>query len=601
MSDKSTGKGISQRTKLLAVAIIVIVVLGVCSYSYLNRPKTPRQNLIVSTTTSLYETGFLDLLKSEFEKDNPTINVSFISQGTGLAIQTAMKGDADMILVHDAVRELKFLQDGYGINRKVVAYNFFVIAGPQDDPAGVKGASALDAFKKIKAAGEKKSAIWVSRGDDSGTHSKEKSIWKSAGFNATILRTQEWYLEAGSGMTATLKLANEKRAYTLTDLGSYLMNYNKKNIDLIVHVEAGKNTLNVYSVIVNNPRKTEVAKSNFNASMTFIRYMLSDKGQALFDNYGRAEYGKPLFAPYINLLRSGNNTQLIQWIVQAAYFNGTDCPSQYRYQEGDLYTSQPVPNVPLTPEQPSKASKLQVYVASSLSKVVKKHQPTFEKENNVKINFTTGASDSLYQKIFSGSPADVYLSADFKWTKTLKADKLLYKSEYKNFTINSMIVILPASSPKNITSLEELAEPHTRIVVATLNVPVGKATDTTLANIEKTWGNRSSSKYKGLVWEHFRDRVLLNIVSRELTVSDVVNRVKMGLGDAGFAYATDTKSQGSNLTYIKIPSEVNAKNTYGIAVIKNTANSDLAIKYMNFWLSDEGQKLLADYGFVSIK
>jgi tungstate transport system substrate-binding protein len=600
MSEKTVEKGTRKRTKLLTSAVILVVVLGIGAYAYLTmQGATPKQHLIISSTTSLYETGFLDVVKSAFEKENPSINVSFLSQGTGLAIQTAMRGDADMIFVHDAAAELQFLRGGYGVNRKVVAYNFFVIVGPQEDPAGVKGLSPTDAFKKIKEAGEKKNALWVSRGDNSGTHSKEKNIWKSIGFNATILRNNDWYLEAGAGMTATLNLANQKRAYTLTDLGSYLMNYNKKNIDLEILVQPGKSTLNVYSVIANNPRKTEVAKSNFNASMKFINFVISDKGQALFDDYGQQQYGKPLFAPYVNLLKKGNDTTLIQWIVQAAYFNGTECPSQYRYQEGDLYSPEKAPNPPAAAlQQPSSnpPTKLQVFVASSLTNAVKKYQATFEKENNVKLNFTTGGSDSLYQQIVSGSATDVYMSADFKWTNMLKTAKLLLNNEYKNFTTNNIIAILAANNPKSITSLDELTLPNTGVAVAKLSVPVGKATDTTLAKIQSTWGNRSDARYKGAEWEHFKDKVLLNIISYEPTVSNVVNEVLTGLCDVGFAYTTDVKSQGSNLTYVQIPSEVNTK-TNGMAVMKNTANKDLAAKYMAFWLSDEGKKLLADFGF----
>jgi len=343
LSDETVIKTASRRTKLVVAAILLIIGLGGATYAYLSMQSTPKQHLIVSTTTSLYETGFLDALKSAFEKEQPSINVSFISQGTGLAIQTAMRGDADLILVHDPARELKFLKDGYGVNRKVIAYNFFVIVGPAEDPAGVKGVTPLEAFKKIKESGEKKTAIWVSRGDDSGTHAKEKSIWKATGFNASNLRKTEWYLEAGSGMTAALKLADEKRAYTLTDLGTYLMNYNRKNIDLELLVEAGKDTLNVYSVIANNPRKTEDAKSNFDASMKFIRFLVSDKGQALFDSFGKEQFGKSLFAPYVKLLKSGSKPELVEWIRELAYFDGTECPSEHRYHAEDLYTSETIP------------------------------------------------------------------------------------------------------------------------------------------------------------------------------------------------------------------------------------------------------------------
>jgi len=327
----------SKKTRMIITAIVIaIILIGLGSYAYFTMQTTSKQHLIVSTTTSLYETGLLDILKVEFEKQYPSINVSFISQGTGLAIQTAMRGDADMILVHDPARELKFLEEGYGVNRKVVAYNFFVIAGPSDDPANVKGLFPKEAFTKIKEAGEKNSAVWVSRGDDSGTHSKEKRIWKAAGFDSTDLRTMNWYLEAGTGMTATLRLTDEKNGYTLVDLGSYLNNYANGNIKLEIIVDAGKDTLNVYSVIANNPRKTEVSGSNF-ASMKFIDFLVSDGVQQILADFGKDKFGKPLFNPYVKLLQTGDKPELIQWIQDLAYFDGTECPTQYRYQADHLY------------------------------------------------------------------------------------------------------------------------------------------------------------------------------------------------------------------------------------------------------------------------
>lgn len=330
-------------TKLQAAILIVIVLVGagVGLYGYwLSSSLPPRTNLIVSTTTSLYETGFLDELKVKFEAKYPNYNVSFISQGTGLAIQTAMRGDADMILVHDPARELQFLKGGYGVNRKIVAYNFFVIVGPAEDPAGISGKSPSEALKLIRYAGLNGTTEWVSRGDDSGTHSKEKSLWKAIGFDTKQLRTEPWYLEAGSGMTATLKLANEKRGYTLIDIGSYLMNFNNHNIDLVKLVESGKSMLNVYSVIADNPDNANMTKSNFEGSMLFIKYLVSGEGQDLFANFGVSQYGLPLFKPYLKLVESQSDPQLIQWIQELAFFEGSECPPQYRYQAGDLYSLQ---------------------------------------------------------------------------------------------------------------------------------------------------------------------------------------------------------------------------------------------------------------------
>jgi len=319
------------------LSVLVVMLLAVGGYVYLGSRSADRQHLIVSTTTSLYETGLLDVLKVEFERRYPSINVSFISQGTGLALQTSMRGDADMILVHDPERELKFLRDGYGVNRKVIAYNFFVIVGPKEDPARVKGLSPIDALKKIRESGEGKVALWVSRGDDSGTHAREKGMWKAAGFDVAELRRASWYLEAGSTMTATLKMAEEKEAYTLADLGTYLVNYSNRNIRLEVVVEAGKDTLNVYSAIANNPRRTELSKSNFDASMKLIRFLTSDEGQAIFEQFGKVRFGRPLFNPYIGLLMSGSNPELLRWVQELAYFDGTECPSEYRYESEGLY------------------------------------------------------------------------------------------------------------------------------------------------------------------------------------------------------------------------------------------------------------------------
>jgi len=340
----------NQIAVIALILLIAVAAIGVYTYVEAINPKTtmpigvtkiPTQHLIVSSTTSLYETGFLDALKASFEKEYPHINVSFLSQGTGLAIQTAMRGDADMIFVHDPGQELTFLTGGYGVNRKVVAYNFFVIVGPPSDPAGIRGLAPLDAFKKIEAYGDNGSAVWwVSRGDGSGTHSKEKNLWKAAGFNVTILRTHTWYLERGSGMTDTLMLANEKEGYTLTDLASYLNNYNKGNIQLEIMVNESKDLLNVYSVIAGDPRNNNLTKANFNASMTFINFVVSDAGQQLFADYGKATFGKPLFAPYIPLLTAGGvNDTMVKLIQKYAYFNGTECPPAYRYQAGNLYSA----------------------------------------------------------------------------------------------------------------------------------------------------------------------------------------------------------------------------------------------------------------------
>ena len=323
---------------IIIVVVVVAVALGAYSYMFMNVP--PKARLIVSTTTSLYETGVLDVLKSGFEAKYPNLNVSFISQGTGLAIQTAMRGDADMILVHAPTSEYQFLNGSYGVNRKILAYNFFIIVGPPSDPAGIMGKSATAALTLIRNAGLNGTAVWVSRGDNSGTYTKEVSLWKSIGLNVKQLRTEQWYVEAGSGMTATLQLANEKRAYTLSDMGTYLQNFDNHNIDLVKLVGASKSLLNVYSAIADNPNNANMTKTNFQGAMQFIEFLASDDGQSLFANYGMSQYGQALFSPYIPLAKSQSNQTLLGWIQSYAFFQGSECPPQFRYQSDDLYSAQ---------------------------------------------------------------------------------------------------------------------------------------------------------------------------------------------------------------------------------------------------------------------
>jgi tungstate transport system substrate-binding protein len=315
-----------------AILLGIITIAAVSLYFLYPRPT---EQFIVSTTTSLYETGLLDILKQRFEQTHPDYNVSFISQGTGKAIATAQRGDADMILVHDPVKELVFLEEGYGVNRKIIAYNFFIIVGPDIDPADVNATTPIEALKAIKAAGENGTAHWVSRGDNSGTHAKEQRLWAAAGYNYSEIRTESWYLEAGTGMTATLQLTDEKEAYTLCDMGSYFSNYAQGNIQLVKHVDAGKDTLNVYVAIACNPQNITTVK--FDASMLFIEFLLSDDVQALLQDFGVAEYGEALFKPWIPMLTSQQDPGLIQWVEDYAYFGGTECPTTHRYTDGELY------------------------------------------------------------------------------------------------------------------------------------------------------------------------------------------------------------------------------------------------------------------------
>ncbi len=327
------------RSVMIVAALLVLVTAGGLIWN-LTRP-VEKESLIVSTTTSLYETGVLDVLKTRFEANNPKYNVSFISQGTGLAIETAKKGDADMILVHAPSSELAFMESGYGVNRKIFAYNFFIIVGPADDPAGVEGLGPVEAMQKIRDEGLAGNALWVSRGDGSGTHIKEKALWKLTGLNLDEIKLEAaggsestWYIEAGAGMTATLQLTNEKDAYTLADMATYLKNYKNGNIQLVKVVDSGEETLNVYSAIVCTPDKSP--RGMFEGSMKFVQFLVSGETQTMLETYGEEEFGSTLFKPWVPEL-DDPDSDIVTWVEEQAYFDGSECPTQYRHQAGNLY------------------------------------------------------------------------------------------------------------------------------------------------------------------------------------------------------------------------------------------------------------------------
>jgi tungstate transport system substrate-binding protein len=324
-----------KKTTAMQKTLLGIVVFSViCSIALSGCiGQQPKNSIIVSTTTSLYDTGLLDVVEDSFESKS-SINISFISAGTGIAIQHAQKGDADMILVHDLASELTFMRGGYGVDRKIIAYNFFAIVGPANDPAGIKNMTAKDAMAELAKDGRAGTIKWVSRGDGSGTHSKEKWLWKQAGYDASKLRNESWYLESGSGMATTLTVANEKEAYTLADLGTYLKFYKDGKIKLETLVSQGKDLLNVYSAIAVNPN-LNLSKKHTD-EITFIKYLISDEGQQVIGNYGVSTYGAPLFYPAVEILRTKSDPVIYGWINELAFFNNTECPSQYRTSDSGL-------------------------------------------------------------------------------------------------------------------------------------------------------------------------------------------------------------------------------------------------------------------------
>ncbi len=313
--------------------LVVAVIASVAATNYYLRGSA-RERVIVSTTTSLHDTGLLDAVEKEFEAKYP-IDLNFIPVGTGIAIQHAKRGDADLILVHSPPDEKNFLTGGTGVNRKIIAYNFFAIVGPESDPAGIQGSQPLQALSKILQAGRAGATKWVSRGDNSGTHSKEKSLWTAAGFTYTNISKEGWYINAGSGMGETLKKADYFEAYTLADTGTYLRYYNYGLITLEVMMEEEKDLLNVYSAMAVN--QTLHPSVNFNGAMTFTKWLISEEGQQIIEDFGKETYNQSLFLAAVRLLNEDTNPTIAQWIRDYAYFNGTECPSQYRIGYSELY------------------------------------------------------------------------------------------------------------------------------------------------------------------------------------------------------------------------------------------------------------------------
>jgi len=242
--------------------------------------------LKVATTTSLDNTGLWETLEPMFEEEND-VDLDIVAVGTGIALEYGRNGDVDVITVHSKAREIEYVEQGYGVERTPFAYNYFLIVGPEDDPAGIKGMSPEDAFETLF---ESEAGTFVSRGDDSGTHGKEKTIWANAGYEYEDVQSAgSWYLEAGSGMGATLVMADEKQGYTLTDTGTYLAY--KGDLGLVPIVDEGDTLLNVYSVIVGT--NTEMP----NTSQKLVEFLTSDVVQQIMGDFGVAEYGMALFTP----------------------------------------------------------------------------------------------------------------------------------------------------------------------------------------------------------------------------------------------------------------------------------------------------------------
>jgi tungstate transport system substrate-binding protein len=240
-----------------------------------------------ASTTSTENSGLFSYILPIFEKKTG-IKVDVVAVGTGAAIEIGKRGDADVVFVHAKQQELKAVEEGYFVNRHDVMYNDFVIIGPTDDPAGIKGMkSAVEAFGRIAYSGQP----FVSRGDKSGTNTKELEIWKKAGIDP---KGQKWYLEVGQGMEKTQRIANEKRAYTLTDRGTWLATKYKDKLEMMIVLEGDPILFNQYGVMAVNPEKQKHVK--YKEAMEFVNWLISKDGQEAIGSF-RDKLGNQLFIP----------------------------------------------------------------------------------------------------------------------------------------------------------------------------------------------------------------------------------------------------------------------------------------------------------------
>jgi tungstate transport system substrate-binding protein len=270
----------------MLVGVVLSGALLLSAAAWAQHVPAGQRNIILATTTSTQDSGLLDVLIPLFEKKTGYF-VKTIAVGSGQAMMMGQKGEADVLLVHSPDAEEKFMAGGYGAGRRLVMHNDFVVVGPAADRAGIKGTkSAGAAFKRIATA----SAVFMSRGDNSGTHAKEKAIWKAAGINP---EGQKWYQQTGLGMGQTLNVVSEKQVYTLADRGTYLAL--KKRLDLVVLVEGDRDLLNIYHVIEINPAKWP--KVNAGGARAFADFMVSPETQGLIKEFGVDKFGSPLFFP----------------------------------------------------------------------------------------------------------------------------------------------------------------------------------------------------------------------------------------------------------------------------------------------------------------
>lgn len=565
-----------------------------------------RSKLLIATTTSLYDTGLLDALEKTYEAKN-NVDLLITSQGTGKAIELAKRGDADILLVHSPSQELAFLEDGYGVNRRSFAYNYFIVVGPANDPVGIKGMTPEAAFTKILTEGKKGTAnvFFVSRGDASGTHTAEQKIWSNAkyAYAADVQKSGAWYIEAGKGMGETLQMASEKGAYTFTDEGTFLAYAGKLNLQPLI--TEGSSLLNVYSVMtVNTVNQTpdRIARAN-----AFVNFLIAPETLQQIGDFGKDTYGKGLFTPMTAGVPTG---------VTA-----------------DFTT-------------PAKATtSLTVYHAGSLATPFAKLEKAYEAAHpEVDVQLFSGGSTALVDKVTKqNKKPDVIASADVGLIpKYMMPDNA---TSYVSFAKNSIVLCYTNKSDfaNEITAenwYQVITRPNVSMAISDPNAdPAGYRSLMTIALAEKQY---NQSLFAPLVGDH---STIARSTSGSVTVIDVTNTspdgtnlvitksgpdiaplLKAGTVDYGWEYSSVAIQNG--LSYLTLPETIDLSSAqhadayktvqvkrisgtaavtedatpiiYGATVPTAARHAATGIDFVKMLISDDGQKILADDGQTPI-
>ena len=566
----------------------------------------PRTDLLIATTTSLEDTKLLDNLTPFYEATHP-VSLKITSQGSGKAIELAKRGDADLLLVHSPAAEVAFMEGGNGVNRRAFAYNYFLIVGPEADPAGIRGLTPEAAFLKLMEQGKAGTAnvAFVSRGDNSGTHSAEKAIWAKAKMNyaSDIQKSGAWYIEAGKGMGETLQLASEKGAYTLTDEGTYLAY--KGNLRLTPIVSEGASLLNIYSAITVVPKGN--ATATLDAANDYVNFLISEQGQALIADYGKDTYGKALFSPMT-----------------------ADKAREFKVDG----------STPATATKP-----VLVFAAGSLASPFAKLKTTFDAANTgAELGVYTGPSVTQIEKVTKKNmkadavaSADAYLIPDLMFPQNA--------SWMLSFARNAMVI---AYSNTTSDYASEITAENWFEVLDRENVSYATTDPTTdpggyraymaIKLAEKHYGD--DEIFQHLVGDHSGITAKL---SGPVTVIDVskpspdgttlvipktgdptyIDQLKAGTVDYIFTYRSNAVQNG--LGYVELPAEIDLSDpaqaaayakvqvkrpdgstengmpiTYGITVPSVAGNPDLGQAFVRLLTGSEGASVLSAEGFTPI-